>query len=325
MLMFTRFARIGCYVCMALFMTGCAPSFYMVKNPTPSALQYVVAAPQATDQLVFIDERKGNDKTFSTGILPATLKVSSTAIDPPKFLAKGVEDELRSRGLTVTTATVGDALPKVHLQTFRVQNHRSSGFSPFFTFTYIGADLETASGTKRITAYVRRGKVPVWSFDEVIEPTFNQPLSIAIKEFSSKLAKVMYGYQADDDAVKRLQDKIAGPRTDLTYLDVYALGFTNNPLAVGTLVTLTGDTDEYVRQAAISSLGTIGATEQFALLKGIYEKTGASRQDRDMAIKAIADLGTKESSELVAAELKRVSGLTDTDSLWTARVLALYY
>lgn len=308
-----------------LLLAGCAPSFYMIKSPTPSGIGYASLGEASSDQIVVLDERKANDRTFSSGVLPATLRISKDPIDPPNFLAKSLEEEFRSRGIATSVSTSGSALPIIHLRTFRVQNHRASGFSPFFTFTYLSADLETDSGLKRIGVYVRRGKVPVWSFNEVIDPTFQQPLSIAIKEFASKIAAAMYGYKVDDATVKRLQEKISAPRTDQSYLDVYSLGFTNNALAIPTLVELTRDADEYVRQTAISSLGTLKAIGQFELLKNIYSKADASRQDRDMAAKAIADLGTKESAEFVIAELKRLSTLTDQDSIWTTRVLSLYY
>ncbi|MES1191937.1 MAG: HEAT repeat domain-containing protein [Steroidobacter sp.] len=308
-----------------LFMTGCAPSFYNVKEPVPSGLKYVAPSQAQSLHLSMIDERRGQDKVFSSGILPATLKVKGQPVDPPKFLAKSVADELVSRGIPATV-TVGEGdSPKVHLKQFNMLNYRSSGFAPFFTFLYIKADLETASGTKRIAAYVRRGKTPVWSFDEVIEPTFNQPLEIAAKEFASKVANALYGYHASDDAVNQLIAKISGPRTGDTYLDVYALGFTNNPAALNKLVELTHDTDQYVRQAAISSLGNMNAVGQLQLLEDIYNNSTVSREDRDIAIKAIGDLGTPDAMTFLKQEYEKVSKLTDANSIWTTRVMSLYF
>ena len=141
-----------------------------------------------------------------------------------------------------------------------MQNMRTNAYTPFITLTYISADVETAGGTKRIGTFVTRGKTPVWSFEEIIEPTFNQPLSLGVQEFASKIANFAYGFRASDETVKSLTAKINGARTPNTFLDVYALGFTNNPAAIDTLVGLAKDEQEYVRQAAISSLGNIGAT-----------------------------------------------------------------
>ncbi len=308
----------------SLLMTACAPSFYNVKSPAPSGMKYVGVNQPSVSQLSINDERRGSDTTFSSGILPASLKVNGQLIDPPKFLSDSVTEELKSRGLSVS-AVVGDAgATKIHLKQFHILNHRSSAYSAFYTFTFLKADLETSSGTKRITAFVRRGKVPVWSFDEVVEPTFNQPLSIAVKEFSSKIANALYKNHASDDAVNQLIAKISENRTADRYLDVYALGFTNNPLALKTLISLTSDTDEYVRQAAMSSLGTMNAVSEFQLLKDIYSKPTSSREDRDMAVKAIGDLNTPETKAFITQEFDRLSKMTDANSIWSTRVLSLY-
>ena len=49
------------------------------------------------------------------------------------------------------------------------------------TLTFLSVDLETADSKKRIGVFIKRGKVPVMSFEEVVEPTFNQPLSLAVR------------------------------------------------------------------------------------------------------------------------------------------------
>ena len=314
----------GLLLASAFMAVGCAPSFYNVKEPAPSAQRYELAGQMTTVQTTIIDERRGQDKIFSSGILLAQLKVQGKPVDPPAFLAKEIGDELKSRGLPVSVVVGSDGSPKLHLKQFHLINHRASGFSPFFTFTYFMADMETTLGTKRIAAYVRRGKVPVWSFDEVIDPTFNQPLDIVVKEVSSKIAADLYNYKASDEVVNQLVEKISRSRSDNTYLDVYALGFTNNPSAIDTLVKLAHDSDEYIRQAAISSLGTIRAVDQFELLKGLYIAPSVTRQDRDMIIKAIGDLDTPDSRSFIKEEAEKASKMSDKDAIWTTRVLALY-
>lgn len=317
-------ARRGLAAALLLSLAACAPKSYMVKTPTASGLKYEAISGAASTQLSFLDERKGEDRTFTSGTLPSALTLQAGTLEPLQFLSQHVGEELASRGLPVKTANADQGQPKVHVKTFNVMNFRSNGFSPFFTFTYLSADLETTKGTKRVGVFVRRGKVPVWSFDEVVEPTFNQPLSIAVKEFASKVANHLYSYKASDAAVKELIAKVSGAPTPEMYMDVYALGFTNNPLAVDKLVELTASADEYVRLAAISSLGNIGAASKFGLLQSIYQKGDTSAQDKDMAIKAIADLGTSEAMAFVSSELKKLSGQSDRQNLWTQRVLALY-
>jgi hypothetical protein len=296
-----------------------------VKEPTASALKYEIAgAPVAATRLAFVDERRRDERIFSTGVLPATLTLKSGPVDAIQFLSKNVGAELSSRGLPVSTIVGAAGKPIVHVRTFRVVNQRETNFSPFFTSTYLSAEIETPQGPRRIATYVRRGRLPLLSFAEVVDPTFNQPLSLALKEFSSKLAASLYSYEASDATVKELVTKVNGMQSSDTFLDVYALGFTNNPAAVDPLVTLTKSGDEYVRLAAISSLGNLRAASQFGLLKTIYQDAEAARPDRDMALKSIADLGTPESDAFIRAELEQLSAKGDSEAQWTSRILALY-
>ena len=159
--------------------------------------------------------------------------------------------------------------------------------------------------------------------DEVIEPTFNQPLALGVREFAAKIANAVYGYRASDEEVKRLTEKIAN-RTPDTFIDVYALGFTNHPGAVDTLVKLTSDEQEYIRQAAIASLGTLGSTGHFNLLQQIYKNPAVSWQDHCVALKSIADLGTPESKAFIEAEAKRLGTDPSRESQTLGQIIALY-
>ncbi len=318
-------ARTGLVLSCAAVLSACAPSSYLIKKPTPLALAGATqSAPDA--KLTVIDQRKGAERDFSTGILMSGLRTDAGPVQPVGFLAEHLQAELKARGLATEVTATGNAQPALYLQTFRVVNHRSNGFAPFITFTFLSADLDTPSGKKRLTAFVKRGKVPVWSFDEVIEPTFNQPISLAIKELAAKLSAQAYGWRASDAQVDALLAKLKSPNlSGDAYLDVYALGFSNHPRAVERMVQLSSHADEYVRMAAISSLGILGASSQFATLKSIYEKRDVSWTDRAMAIKALGDLGTPESQAFLAQELTRwESAKTDKESLWTAQVIRLF-
>ncbi len=271
-----------------------------------------------------VDERR-RDALFSSGVLPAALTLDGAPLDSARFLAENVNKELESRGLLVTTAIDDRGLPRVHLRTFDIVNSRETGFGVFVTHTFISADLETEAGNKRIAFFFKRGKVPVWAFDEVIEPVFNEPLSLAVKEFAAKLANALYGVRVSDDAVRGLMRKLDGARSATSFMDVYALGFTNNPMAVDKLVELIEDRDDYVRLAALSSLGNLGASDQLPLLKTIYETTGRIWQDRAMAIKAIGDIGNAEANAYIEAEAARLQKLpASSDVIWMRRVLGLY-
>lgn len=318
----------GIFIITALLsVSACAPSAYVIKTPAPSGLKYEAATPQPKNNFSLIDNRKPDERIFHTGRLSATLQYGDTPIDAPRFLAQHLQEELISRGIPAQVSDGDKGLPRINLRTFRLQNHRTSGYSPFVTFTFLSVDLETSVFTKRIGVFIKRGKVPVWSFDEIVEPTLNQPLSLAVRELAGKIVKTLYGYQASNSTV----DKLAAVANDTSkaederYFNVYSLGFTNNPKAADALVKLTGDSAEYVRLAAISSLGNIGATGQFGFLKSIYQDRGRIWQDRAMALKAIGDLGTSDAMAFLAQERKHwETQPQNQESVWTQQILSLY-
>ena len=309
-----------CGLALAL-LTACAPKSYTVRHPAPSDI--VFGNPPAAAPLTLVDARPDGERVFSSGILPAELMVDGTALEPAAYLARNLQAELTARGVPAQVTLGGDATPTLTLRTFRVQNHRANGFSPFVTLTFLSGDLATPSGPQRLGVFVKRGKVPVWSFEEVIEPTFNQPLSLATKELAAKIASRLYDARSSDAEVDRLATKIA-TRGDDSYLDVYALGFTNNPKAIDVLASLAGDADEYVRLAAISSLGTLGATGKLDLLKSIYRE-GGLWQDRAMALKAIGDLDAAEADAFMAEQQVALQARAgDKEADWTLQIIRLY-
>lgn len=317
--------RAGCYVAVLFSIVACAPSAYVLKEPTPSGMKFETTEPPPKTTLSLVDKRVGNERQFHSGRLSATLQVGEKPIEAPSFLARNLQAELVSRGVPIEVATGENDGPRINLHTFRVENWRATGFSPFVTFTFLSTEMETKAAKKRIGAFIKRGKVPVWSFDEVVEPTFNEPLSLAVKELAAKLAAYLYDYKASDKTTDELIAKINRSRGPESYLDVYALGFTNNPKAIDTMVRLTSDSDEYVRIAAISSLGTLGAKSQIGLLKSIYQNRDSLWQDRAMAIKSISDLDTDDSKTFLKDELKRWESATqDREAVWTAHVIRLY-
>lgn len=313
--------RAGVCAALVTLLSACAPASYAVRNPAPSGLAFV-ANGAAPTTLALADSRAGSERTFFSGILPSTLTVDNVPLDAAGYLARNLEAELASRGTPTRVDAAGTTFPRLDLKGFRIQNHRASAYSPFVTFTLISGDLETAAGKKRLGVFVKRGKVPVWSFNEIIEPTLNQPLSLAVKELATKVGAQLYSARSADTEVDRLVAKL-GTRNDDSYLDVYALGFTNNTKAVPALTTLVRDNDEYVRLAAISSLGTLGASDQFDLLKSVYRDAGMW-QDRAMAIKAIAELGTADAQAFVTQEQQALKARADQEASWTLQVIGLY-
>lgn len=317
----THIARAGLCAALALLATACAPSSYAVRNPAPSG--QVVAGQTPAGKLGLVDDRAVTDKVFFGGVLPATLTVDGAPVDAVKFLQRNLQGELQSRGIPADVLQDAATMPRLSLRTFHIRNHRTNAYAPFVSFTLVSGDLETEAGKQRLGVFVKRGKVPVWSFDEVVEPTLNQPLSIAVKELAAKVADRLYAGRSDDAEVQRLVAKLA-TRNDQSFLDAYALGFTNNPKAVEALVPLTRDPDEYVRLAAISSLGTLRAGDQLELLKTLYNG-GGMWQDRAMALKSIGDIGTDEARAFLAEQAEKVQqDKSGKEADWTLQVIGLY-
>ena len=48
----------------------------------------------------------------------------------------------------------------------------------------------------------------MWSFDEIIEPTLNEPLSLLVKELTAKINAVVYKQSISDANVAMLIKKI---------------------------------------------------------------------------------------------------------------------
>jgi HEAT repeat protein len=101
------------------------------------------------------------------------------------------------------------------------------------------------------------------------------------------------------------------------------LGFGNNPAAIPHLIGFTEDVREYVRQAAISSLGILQATDQLDHLIAISKGNG-NWADRAMALKALGDLGTPESLAYLGEIRDGFKGQTTNNAVWSTSIINLY-
>lgn len=320
------------FPCLAIVLaalSGCSSIRVPIKDPAPSARAYrdSGAALQPV-KLAIEDAREGNGKSqLMTGDFPVKIDIlhQDQPFDALNWIAEHTVREMSARGLPVTLAPAGNPGTKLSFKRISIENHRSNGFSPFVTFTSLRADIDTPQGVQRVTAYVKRGKVPVWTFDEVFDPAFNAPLEVLTKELAAKLNQQLYKQSVGDEQVKALIEKINRDiALDSAWLDVYQLGFSNNPLAIPELVKLTSSQSEYVRLAALSSLGIMKATSQMPLLMERYESRTGVWQDRAMALKAIGDMGTAESRSYLEKQLERFKAGTDKESRWTREIISLY-
>lgn len=296
---------------------------WKIRAPRQWDVTYTKEPPPQPMEITLVDQRQ--TLSFDNGIQADDVYLDGKKVDPPAFLAKHVSAALSARGLPLELSQGSASELKLDLHTFMIQNHQANQWAPFWTSTLISADLVTPTGTRRIGVFVRRGKSAVMGFGGAAEVTIAQPLEVAVNELASKLANQLYGYRAPDREVQSLLADLNKPRTDRSWLFVYALGFTNNPLAVAPCAGLVGDSSEYVRLAAISSLGTLGAADQLPLLERIYATQDNSRwQERAMALKSIGDLDTEASRAFIAKELPILRSAPDSRTFWLSEVLDLY-
>jgi|SRR5450830_1809788 len=306
-------------------LSGCAINMKVpIKDPVSSSTTFEKSSAATPTTLVFKDEQAASDKgKLLSGTIPMQMVYQDKPFDAVPWIARHTVKEMMARGLPVKLAAGGEAGVGILIRRVHIENHRANGFSPFVTFTSLRADVETPNGLQRVTAYVKRGKVPVWSFDEIIDPTYNDSLALLTKELAAKLNQRLFQQVVSTEKVKALIAKIDVSKND-SYLDVYQLGFSNNPIAIPELVKLSSSTNEYVRLAALSSLGILKATDQLKFLIGRYESASDLWQDRAMALKAIGDLGTAESLAYLQKQWKKYESQTDKESLWTKEIIALY-
>lgn len=171
---------------------------------------------------------------------------------------------------------------------------------------------------------MKRGKVPVWSFDEVIEPTFNVPLGLMSKEVAAKINQGLFGASISDAQVDALVAKIEAAGKAANFNDAYALGFGNNSRAIPALVKLADFGDDDVAHAAISSLGLLRANDQFAMLRQRFEAEETDWEDRAIALKALCDLDGIAAKDYVQKLQADFKDKTDRKSVLFAAVIALY-
>jgi len=302
-----------------LALVACA---YSLTPPRPSHLALDLPPGPPRIAISLVDERPAEVRSLafvewdSFGRFPPEEKPT----DPPPFLARQVQVELESRGLPVTVEVADRGLPRIRLRTFRVRGYRQKlELEEIIARVLISADLETSTGSKRIGVFT--AGVDEFRFapnDAPIVAAVSDPVAMAIKEFSAKLANELYGYQSPDATVRQIADEIEIPINNDTYRNLYALGFTNNPLAIPLAAriaehpeVLNNNPDKWTnislvggaRIAAVSSLGTLHATSQLALLESLYENKDLGWRTRCMAAKSIGDLGNPEALAYLAAQL----------------------
>lgn len=250
------------------------------------------------------------------------LEHNKEKIKANEFIETALKNELLARNLSLKLTN--SSANKLTLNDFSIITHRVSGYSPLVSISTLKVNIKTESGIKTLASMVKRAKVPIWSMNEVNDPCYNEPITLLIKEIVAKINKNYFGYQFTNDYVETLQEKISKNINEKpTYLDVYELGFSNNLKSIEFLKELTTNPNEYIRLSAISSIGTIGDTNQFDFLVEVHKKS-TMWQDKAMALKSIGDLNTDKSNSYLKEEKVFWKDKTSNEALWTLKVINLY-
>lgn len=289
-------------------LTGCGLNF-TIKNPVVSTITYDSQnATPAT--LTIVDGRTGMDSYFLLGQIGAGARMSERSLvkldnveDPLIFLATNLEKEMTGRQIPVKCVVSKKKTDGLTLTVHRYQiaSIRATSFSPWESLHIFSGTLSDGGKETIIKSYFYNGKVPVWSMDEILDPCFNIPMSIIIKDVASKINQAAFHLSASDQKVAVLSEQINGRISGKDYTDfwkVLELGYSNNPRAVEPLKKFTQTGDEFFRACAVSSLGTLGASGEFEFLKKVYNDGWYN--DRYMALKAIGDLGTVEALKVLS-------------------------
>lgn len=283
---------------MALFMlTGCGGLNYKINNPEISEVKY----DNIKDKQVSIkveDVRSNKEFHLQTANLKQVNIKLVNVENPIEWLSQSLKNELVARGIPVVIVDK-DSPTKADLvlliKEYEIVSRRVSGFSPWVATHSFYGELQVKDKTYEIPAFFYGGKVPVWSMDEILEPCFNKPMSVVVKEIASKINRYALGYSLSNNKVEQLaieSKQITDAGIKDSYISVLELGGSNNPNAMKALIDLSENEDYMIKAVALSSIGTLGAENEFDFLKQKYEQS--SDLAKFMALKSIGDIGSPE-------------------------------
>ncbi len=287
-----------------VLLAGCSVAI-PITRPTPSEASFSdPSAEKAT--LRVVDGREGEETKFH--VLLAGLskaKVTLKGIDSPiAFLAENLGKEFAARGYPVTVTTDHGVAADLELLVtrYRIVSRRVNGYTPWEAMHEFRGVLSSGPRQQTIRAYFFNGKVPVWSMKDIVEPCFDVPQSLVVKEIASKINHARLGFQSSDEVVAALV-KRAEPKRDENdgpFWELTELGGTNNPKAMASLKRYAAHKDEFVRACALSAIGMLGPEREAEFLKERY--AALKSMDKYMALKAIGDIGDEASLQFVKSQ-----------------------
>lgn len=284
---------------LALVFSGCTKTFDIRPVQTPQNVYSRSGNLTEIQSFSIEDNRSDANKPFSTGRLDVEFNGMGNEIT---YLGENLAHVLGAEDIRLNYKQSGTGDINIKVSNFRLRNHRSSGFSAYFTFGTFSADVVSNGISKRVTAYFKNGKVPVWAFREVERPCYQIPLEAMIKEIAAKINRHFIGGVTPLEKVNKLIAAIdSTPDTSDEgsehYLNVLELGYTNNPAAIPALQKLAEHKQPIMRAAALSALGMLGGEGQLPFLKNAYQSN--EKLVKAMALKSIGDIGTPDAQEFL--------------------------
>ncbi len=303
-----------------------APFQTEIDSPEPSKAAFVSEDSDTATALSYSHQLPAQKVHAKGAILNYIYQQNKQPIDTPEFFKAALTNELTARALPVELADQGAG--QLALLQYDTIVHRNNGFSPLVMIALAKLDLTANDKRYRIGAMIKRAKVPIWTLTEepLVEATINQPQELLVKEVAAKINLALFNNKLPDAQVAALVQSIKtnlNTDEDSAYQDVYELGYSNNPAALPALREFSQHSAEYIRLAAISGMGMIGKNAVLEELKSLYA-SGRQWQDRAVALKAIGDIQSEESTAFLMQEREKWKGQHSLEASWNKQILAIY-
>jgi hypothetical protein len=275
-------------------LAGCTVTVPLA-TPAPSAFQYAERR-EAPIQVVVKDVRPPSERNLSRGRVSVEI---AGAGEDLVFLRDALVAEMKARGINAAAdAAGGTNVLAVDVERFYFRNRRTSGFSPWITFTNFRAKVTYQGRAEEVTSYFHAGKVPMWSVDEVFEPTYSYPWRVVVREVVTKLNRLYFKMAPSAAVVREYIRALEGEVSLDTILDAAFLGSPEMVPALESLVKTS--TSGNVVVYSLDGIGIIGDAKSFPFLRDYYAT--ARERGQLLSLKAIGDLGTQEALSFVRSQ-----------------------
>ncbi|MBI5505065.1 MAG: HEAT repeat domain-containing protein [Deltaproteobacteria bacterium] len=288
-----RTLRLAILIAAVAGLPGCVASTSVGYGPAEAGLTLGPAVRTEPTTFAVVDARGDADKRVHVGSFQIEVEGGT---DELVWLGENVEKVLSETGIDLRRVAPDQADLLLRVRRLRIRN-RDGG--PYHTFTTFRGDLVDKEGTHPITAYYKANQAVEFDYTPVSRNCYRYPLVAVALEVAAKINRAAFRRGAPSSEVRRLADSLPPPYGivgETTFLTVMRLGLSNNREAIPVLVELAGreqwKDQGWLRAAAASALGTIGAATEFPLLRSMYE--GDGNVSRLAALKSIGDLGTSE-------------------------------